>query len=180
MGQRPSKRFTETRCRLPRAALLLNPVALHVLLPTSRAPTRRCTSGARPEILVRRERTPARARRRSPSAHWPAPVRARRQPWPTRPPKRTCCRPQGARRARDADRPGAQRHRPHRQDRQRQGHEAFRWSLYSHVGCIVRATSRASWIHLHVSMDVLRGHVPGRHLERRAGSTRWSLIDQLE
>ncbi len=104
--------------------------------------------GASPEILVRHEarRTAA---TRSRSARSPARARAARRPSRTRRSKRELRgRPEGARRARDADRPGAQRHRPHRADRQRQGHRAIVVERYSHV---------------HAHRLQRRGHAEGRH-----------------
>ena len=112
IGQRLRKRYTESPLSLYRALRSLNPSPymyyydmgdFHIV-------------GASPEILVRQEATPegakvtirpiagTRPRGATPEADQRARARAAR-------------RPEGARRAPDADRPGAQRHRPHRQDR---------------------------------------------------------------
>ena len=83
--------------------------------------------GASPEILVRHEHTPdgdkvtirplAGTRPRGATPEQDKALEAE-----------LLRRPEGARRAPDADRPGAQRHRPHRQDRQRQGDRGLRRS----------------------------------------------------
>ena len=83
VGQRISKRYTESPLSLYRALRSLNPSPymyyyhlgdFHVV-------------GASPEILVRQENMPARASRRSPSARWPARARAAPRPSSTRRPR---------------------------------------------------------------------------------------------
>ncbi len=116
VGQRLRKRYTESPLSLYRALRSLNPSPVHVLLRHGRLPDRRRVArdpGA-PGIHARRREghdPPA-------GRHAPARRHARAGQGAG---GRTAGRPEGARRARDADRPGAQRHRPHRQDRQRQG-----------------------------------------------------------
>src|SRR4029453_7183051 len=114
VGQRISKRYTESPLSLYRALRSLNPSPymyyyhlgdFHVV-------------GASPEILVRQEHTGEGEQKITIRPLAGARRLARARP---RGRGRTDQRPQGARRARDADRPGAQRHRPHRQDRQREG-----------------------------------------------------------
>ena len=107
---------------VPRAALA-EPVAVHVLLRHGRLPDRR-----------RQPRDPgapgAHARRRQgddPPAGRHAPARRHARAGQGAG-SRAVGRPEGARRAPDADRPGAQRHRPHREDRQRQGDRGLRRS----------------------------------------------------
>jgi anthranilate synthase component 1 len=120
VGQRIKKRYTESPLSLYRALRSLNPSPymyyyhfgdFHVV-------------GASPEILVRQEQVehegkPAQKITIRPLAGTRprAPVARAGQGGGAG----TDQRPQGARRARDADRPGAQRHRAHRQDRHRQG-----------------------------------------------------------
>ena len=123
IGQRLKQALhREPAVAVPRAALA-EPVALHVLLRHGRLPDRR--------RLARDPGAPgAHARRRQgddPPAGRHAPARRHaRAGQGAR--GRTAGRPEGARRAPDADRPGAQRHRPHRQDRQREGDRGLRRS----------------------------------------------------
>ena len=116
VGQRIKKRYTEIAAvAVPRAALA-EPQPLHVLLPLRRLPC----GGRQPG-----DPGAPGADRRGSEDHHPAagghpPARRHARAGQGRR-GGTDQRPEGARRARDADRPGAQRHRPHRQDRQRQG-----------------------------------------------------------
>ena len=97
---------------VPRAAFA-QPVALHVLLPPGRFP--------RGRRLARDPGAPGAHRRGRAEDHHPPAGRhapARRLARARQGGRGGADqRPEGARRARDADRPGAQRHRPHRQDR---------------------------------------------------------------
>ena len=133
VGQRIRKRYTESPLSLYRALRSLNPSPymyyyhfgdFHVV-------------GASPEILVRQEQSRTARQDHHPPAGRHAAARrdagARQGRW-----SRSCWPTQGARRARDADRPGAQRHRPHREDRARvKVTEAFAIERYSHVMHIV-------------------------------------------
>ena len=117
IGQRLKKRFTESPLSLYRALRSLNPSPYMYFYDMGDFQI----AGASPEILVRHEHTvdgekiiirPLAGTR--PRGATPGAGQGARGG--------TAVRPQGACRAPDADRPGAQRHRSHRQDRQRRGH----------------------------------------------------------
>ena len=121
IGQRLKKRYTESPLSLYRALRSLNPSPYMYFYDMGEFQI----VGASPEILVRQEHTPegdkvtmrplagTRPRGATPEQRQGARSRA-------------ASRPEGARRAPDADRPGAQRHRPHRRDRQREGDRGLR------------------------------------------------------
>ena len=121
VGQRLRKRYTESPLSLYRALRSLNPSPVHVLLRHGRLPDRRRVArdpGApRAHARRRQDHDPSAGRHAPARRHARAGQGAR---------GRAAGRPEGARRAPDADRPGAQRHRPHRQDRQRQGDRGLR------------------------------------------------------
>jgi anthranilate synthase component 1 len=120
IGQRLKKRYTESPLSLYRALRSLNPSPYMYFYDMGDFQI----VGASPEILVRQEHTPegdkvtirplAGTRPRGATPELDKALEAELQR-----------RPQGTRRAPDADRPGAQRHRPHRPDRQREGHRSL-------------------------------------------------------
>jgi anthranilate synthase component 1 len=133
--------------------------------------------GASPEILVRQEHTPEGDEVTIRPLAGTRPRGA--TPEQTRRWSRTAGRPQGARRAPDADRPGAQRHRPHRQDRQVKVTEAFGIERYSHVMHIVSNVEGMLKDGMS-SLDVLRATFPAGTLTGAPKIRAMEIIDELE
>ena len=174
VGQRIHKRYTESPLSLYRALRSLNPSPymyfydfgdFHVV-------------GASPEILVRQERRKTAPRSPfAPGGHPPTRRHPREGQGGSR--GRTHQRPQGTCRARDADRPGAQRHGRIAKTGSVKVTEAFVVERYSHVMHIV---SNVEGI-LHdgmTSMDVLKATFPAGTLTGAPKVHAMELIDQLE
>ena len=122
-------------------------------------------SGSSPEILVRVEDG------KVTSARSPAPARAAPTPERTRARGRAARRSQGARRARDAGGPGAQRRRPGGRVRLGAVTDLMTVERYSHVMHLVSEVSGR----LRPGLDARGGarrSLPGRHGDRRAQGAR--------
>jgi anthranilate synthase component 1 len=132
--------------------------------------------GASPEILVRNEP------RRRPEEVTIRPLAGTRprgatpSATPTGP--RTAGRPQGNRRARDADRPGAQRHRPHRQTGSVKVTDQMVIEKYSHVQHIV--SNVEGKLKPMSNLDVLRATFPAGTLSGAPKVRAMEIIDELE
>jgi anthranilate synthase component 1 len=134
--------------------------------------------GSSPEILVRNEQEPTAAQghaapdRRHPPARRDAGTRCRAG-------ARAAERSEGNRRARDADRPGAQRHRPHRQTGSVKVTDQMVIEKYSHVQHIVSNVEGELKDGMS-NLDVLRATFPAGTLTGAPKVRAMEIIDELE
>ena len=167
IGQRIKKPYVDSPLTLYRALRSLNPSPYMYFYNFGDMQI----VGASPEILVRNENS----RRRQQEDHDPPAGRhppARRDAGARcRTGEGTAGRPERNRRTRDADRPGAQRHRPHRRNRQRQGHRQTRDRKI--FACAAHRLERRRHAQTRpVESRRAESDLPGRHPVRRAESAR--------
>ena len=174
VGQRLQKRYTESPLSLYRALRSLNPSPYMYFYDMGTFQI----VGASPEILVRHEHVAegekitirplagTRPRGATPEADVATE-------------KELLEDPEGARRAPDADRPGAQRHRPHRADRQRQGDRRVRRRALLARDAHRQQRRRPAQPGL-TNMDVLRATFPAGTLSGAPKIRAMEIIDELE
>ncbi len=166
IGQRLRKRYTESPLSLYRALRSLNPSPYMYFYDMGEFQI----VGASPEILVRQEHSPDgdKVTIRPLAGTRPARRHTRARPGPG---ARAEGRSQGVGRASDADRPGPQRHRPHRQDRLGQGDGCVCGRALLACDAFGQQCRRHLERRRQQSGRVPR-QLPGRHAERRAEDPR--------